>query len=213
VTLHAGETLLASAGTPQQGEADRLRPGHGVVIAFRRDDQFEKAELFGGTRVPMAVNGMITRGLSEKARAALERASELGKALSDLDYQLRALTCLVVFSRMLADLSPALALSRQVHAIAQEIATPLALATADCLLASTLLWVGQYAEARTRAEAGSREDESEVRRAHRIRPKADARWREVGRQSEQYHNRTAQTRQFRSRGLRARNRGSMMLTS
>jgi long-chain acyl-CoA synthetase len=35
----------------------------------------------------------------------------------------------------------------------------------------------------------------------------------TGRQSEQYHNRTAQTRQFRSKGLRARNRGSMILTS
>ena len=44
-------------------------------------------------------------------------------------------------------------------------------------------------------------------------PKADACEREVGRQSEQYHNRTAQTANFGLRGLRARNRGSMILTS
>jgi len=112
---------------------------------------------------------MITHRLSEKARAALERANALGKALGDLDYQLRALACLVVFSRMSADFSPALALSRQVDAIAQRIATPLALGTADCLLSSTLLWLGQYAEARTRAEAGSRQDDPQVRRAHRVR--------------------------------------------
>jgi predicted ATPase/DNA-binding winged helix-turn-helix (wHTH) protein len=128
-----------------------------------------------GTRLEMVVqlafgySTMVTRGLSDKARAALERANQLGKALGDLDYQLRALTNLVVFSRMLADFSPAVGLSRQLDAVAQEIGTPLALATADCLLASTLLWVGQYVEARTRAEAGSRRDDAELRRAHRIR--------------------------------------------
>jgi predicted ATPase len=128
-----------------------------------------------GTRHEMAVqlafgySIMITKGLTEKARGALERANELGKSVGDLDYQLRALTCLVVFSRMACDLSPALALSRQVDAIAQKLATPLVLATANCVLASTLLWVGQYAEARTRAEAGSQLNEPTVRRAHLVR--------------------------------------------
>jgi len=54
--------------------------------------------------------------------------ARLGKALDDLDYQLRALVGLVIFSRMSADFQPALALSRRVDAIAKEIATPLALA-------------------------------------------------------------------------------------
>jgi tetratricopeptide (TPR) repeat protein len=70
---------------------------------------------------------------------------------------------------MSADFPPALALSRQVDVIAKEIDTPLALATADGLLASSLLWVGEYAEARTRAERGSRQNSSEVRRAHLLR--------------------------------------------
>jgi predicted ATPase len=128
-----------------------------------------------GTRQEMAVQLafgyaiMITHRLSGDARAALERANALGDTLGDLDYQLRALACLVVFSRMSADFSPALALSRQVDAIAQQITTPLALGTANCLLASTLLWLGQYPEARTRAEAGSQQDDPEVRRAHRVR--------------------------------------------
>jgi predicted ATPase/DNA-binding winged helix-turn-helix (wHTH) protein len=162
---------LAAAAVPLWMHLSLLEECSSWMLATL--DAFPPARL--GTRQEMAVqlafgySTMITRGLSEKARAALERANELGKVLGDLDYQLRALTCLVVFSRMLADLSPALGLSRQVDAIAQEIATPLALATADCLLASTLLWVGQYDEARTRAEAGSRQDESEVRRAHLVR--------------------------------------------
>ena len=128
-----------------------------------------------GTRQEMVVqlafgySTMVTRGLTDRARASLERANQLGKELGDLDYQLRALTNLVVFSRMLADFSDAVTLSRQLDVIAQEIANPLALATADCLLASTLLWVGRYTEARTRAEAGSHCDDPEVRRAHRIR--------------------------------------------
>jgi predicted ATPase/DNA-binding winged helix-turn-helix (wHTH) protein len=112
---------------------------------------------------------MITQRISEKTRATLERAAELGEALGDLDYQLRALVCLVVLSRMTADFSSALALSREADAIAQEISTPLALATTDCLLGSTLLWVGQYGQARSRAEAASRQDEPEVTRAHRVR--------------------------------------------
>jgi predicted ATPase/DNA-binding winged helix-turn-helix (wHTH) protein len=128
-----------------------------------------------GSRQEMAVqlafgySSMITQGLTEKARAALERANELGKRFEDLDYQLRALTCLVVFNRMYCDLSPALALSREVGAIAQKIASPLAMSTADCLLASTLLWVGQYAEARVHAETVTRRNEPEIRRAHLVR--------------------------------------------
>jgi tetratricopeptide (TPR) repeat protein len=128
-----------------------------------------------GTRQEMAVqlafgySTMVTRGLDDQARTALERANHLGKALGDLDYQLRSLTNLVVFSRMQADFSGAVTFSRQLDAIAQEIATPLALATADCLLASTLVWVGQYTEARTRTEAALRRDNAELRRAHRIR--------------------------------------------
>jgi ATP/maltotriose-dependent transcriptional regulator MalT len=70
---------------------------------------------------------------------------------------------------MMADFTSAWTLSRQVDAIAREITTPLAQATADCLLGSTLLWVGQYADARTRAEAASRQDAPEVTRAHRVR--------------------------------------------
>jgi predicted ATPase/DNA-binding winged helix-turn-helix (wHTH) protein len=128
-----------------------------------------------GTRQEMAVqlafgySVMITQGLTDKGRAALERANELGEALGDPDYQLRALTCLVVFSRMLGDLAPALALSAKLDAIAQEVATPLAFATADCLLASTLLWVGQFPKARSHAEAGSQQGDLEIRRAHRVR--------------------------------------------
>ena len=128
-----------------------------------------------GSRQEMALqlalgySRMLTEGLTDDTHAALIRADELGQAFDDRDYQLRARTGLVIFGRMSADLAPALALSREVDAIAQQIASPLALATADCLLTSSLLWVGEYAEARTRAEAASRRNAPELRRAHLLR--------------------------------------------
>lgn len=120
-------------------------------------------------QLALGYSTMLTQGLSDPAHAALVRANELGKAFDDLDYQLRALIGLVIFSRMSADFSPALTRSREVDAIAKEIATPLALATADCLLASSLLWVGEYGEARIRAERASGQTSLEVRRAHLAR--------------------------------------------
>lgn len=128
-----------------------------------------------GTRHEMALqlasaySRMLTQGLTDDAHTAFVRANELGKALDDLDYQLRAIVGLVVFRRMSADFSRALALSREVDAIADAIATPLALATADGLLTSSLLWVGEYAEARTRAERAARQNSPQVRQAHLAR--------------------------------------------
>jgi predicted ATPase/DNA-binding winged helix-turn-helix (wHTH) protein len=162
---------LAAAAVPLWMHLSQLEECRSWMAAAL--DAFPLEQL--GPRQEMAIqlafgySVMVTQGLSEKARAALERSNELGKALGDSDYQLRSLTCLVVFSRMFCDFSTALALSRQVDAIAQKIATPLALSTADCVLASTLLWVGHYAEARDRAETGSRRNEPEIRRAHLVR--------------------------------------------
>jgi predicted ATPase len=162
---------LAAAAAPTWIEMALLAECRGWVAAAL--DLIPPEQL--GSRREMALqfalghSTMLTQGLTEHAHAALERANELGKALDDPDYQFRALVGLVIFRRMSADFSPALAISRQVDAIANEIATPLALATADCLLASSLLWVGEYAEARTRAERGSRQNSPEVRRAHLVR--------------------------------------------
>ena len=128
-----------------------------------------------GTREEMALQLALgfslvpTQGPVGGANAALVRANELGKAFDNLDYQLRALTGLVISSRMADELSAGLALSRQVDEIAQKISSPVALATADCLLGSSLLWVGEYAEARSRVEQGSRYNSSSVRRDHRLR--------------------------------------------
>jgi predicted ATPase/DNA-binding winged helix-turn-helix (wHTH) protein len=128
-----------------------------------------------GTRQEMALQLALgfslvpTQGPVGDARASLARANELGKAFDNLDYQLRALTGLVISSRMADELSAGLALSRQVDVIAKKIASPVALATADCLLGSSLIWVGEYAEARTRVEQGSRYNSPTVRRDHRLR--------------------------------------------
>jgi predicted ATPase/DNA-binding winged helix-turn-helix (wHTH) protein len=128
-----------------------------------------------GTRQEMALQLALgfalvpTQGPGGEARTALMRANQLGEAFDNLDYQLRALTGLVISSRMADELSAGLALSRQVDVIAKKISSPVALATADCLLGSSLLWVGEYAEARTRVEQGSRYNTPDVRREHRLR--------------------------------------------
>jgi predicted ATPase/DNA-binding winged helix-turn-helix (wHTH) protein len=128
-----------------------------------------------GTRQEMALQLALgfslvpTQGPVGDANAALVRANELGKAFDNLDYQLRALTGLVISCRMADELSTGLTLSRQVDEIARKIASPVALATADCLLGSSLLWLGEYTEARTRVEQGARYNSPRVRRDHRLR--------------------------------------------
>jgi predicted ATPase/DNA-binding winged helix-turn-helix (wHTH) protein len=171
----AGDTAigvaLAAASAPTWIEMALLTECRGWMAAALNALRPEQV----GTRQEMALQLALgfslvpTQGPVGDARAALARANELGKAFDNLDYQLRALTGLVISARMADELSVGLALSRQVDEIAEKISSPVALATADCLLGSSLIWLGEYAEARTRVEQGSRYNSPNVRRDHRLR--------------------------------------------
>ncbi|WP_213772720.1 winged helix-turn-helix domain-containing protein [Bradyrhizobium sp. dw_78] len=88
---------------------------------------------------------MFAQGMSTAARAALTRASELAERHQNPDYQLRALNGLTLFRIRLGDTQAALALARRSEAIAHTLADPVALSTADCMLSSTLLALGDCA--------------------------------------------------------------------
>jgi len=95
---------------------------------------------------------MFTGGMSDRARTALARASELAEGLHDLDYQLRALSGLAVFCFRLEDAQGALAFARRCEAAAKAIADPVAMSTATAMLAASHFFLGEYAEALTCAQ-------------------------------------------------------------
>ena len=90
---------------------------------------------------------MFTEGLSNTARAALQRASELAEFLQDVDYQLRALAGLASCCHRLEDFRGALDLGRRAETIANRSGDPAALATADWILGTSLFFLGEYREA------------------------------------------------------------------
>ena len=83
---------------------------------------------------------MFTQGMSNRARAALSRASELAESLQDRDYHLRAVTGLARFCVRLGDFQGALALARQSESIAKDIAEPVALSTAESMIGTSLFF-------------------------------------------------------------------------
>ena len=113
---------------------------------------------------------MFTEGLSNTARAALQRASELAEFLQDVDYQLRALAGLASCCHRLEDFRGALDLGRRAETIANRSGDPAALATADWILGTSLFFLGEYREASTYAQRTcQRTSEPAVRRAHLAR--------------------------------------------
>ena len=112
---------------------------------------------------------LFTQGMKSGARAALMRASDLAESLRDLDFQLRTLTGLAIFCRMSDDLRGGLVLSRRAEAIARDMPDPVAIATADCLLSSSLFWCGEFPAALTYAQQAIRQSTPVVRRTHIVR--------------------------------------------
>jgi len=110
---------------------------------------------------------MFTEGLSNTARAALHRASELAESLEDVDYQLRALAGLASCCHRLEDFQGALDLGRRAETIANRSGDPAVLATADWILGTSLFFLGEYREASTYAQRTCQLTTAPaVRRAH-----------------------------------------------
>lgn len=113
---------------------------------------------------------MFTKSLSNTARAALQRASELAELFGDFDYQLRALAGLAAACHRLEDFQGALDIGRRAETIANRSSEPIAVATADWVLGVSLLFLGKYGEALNHARR-TRQQTSvpAVRRAHMVR--------------------------------------------
>jgi predicted ATPase len=113
---------------------------------------------------------MFARGMNDRARSALARASELAERLADLDYQLRALAGLASICHRLQDFHGAIALGRRAEEVVKTSSDPIALSIADWILGASLQLLGEYAEALACAERTYlRTAVPAVRRAHILR--------------------------------------------
>jgi tetratricopeptide (TPR) repeat protein len=113
---------------------------------------------------------MFTQGLNEAARAALHRAGEIAENLQDAGYCVRALAALAASCHRLEQFQQALDIGRRAEAIASESDDPVAVSTADWILGTSLLFLGEYREALRYAERTRRLTATPaVRRAHIVR--------------------------------------------
>jgi predicted ATPase/DNA-binding winged helix-turn-helix (wHTH) protein len=135
-----------------------------AAIASRQEMKLESA---------LGHSLMFTQGMNSRAHAALTRAGELANSLQDVDYQLRALVGHGIFCVRLEDFPGALALGRRAKSIAEGVADPFALSTAESIIGASLMYRGDYADALTYAQRVHRRITPLVRRAHIVRSGID----------------------------------------
>jgi tetratricopeptide (TPR) repeat protein len=111
--------------------------------------------------------------MNRRAHAALTRAGELAESFQDVDYQLRALVGQGIFCVRLEDFQAALTLARRAKSIAEGVADPVALSTAESIIGASLMYRGDYADALTHALRVHRRITPLVRRAHIVRSGID----------------------------------------
>jgi tetratricopeptide (TPR) repeat protein len=116
---------------------------------------------------------MFTQGMNSRAHAALTRAGELADRFQDVDYKLRALIGQGIFCIRLEDFQGALALGRRARSIAEGVADPVALSTAEGIIGASLMYRGDYADALTYAQRVHHRITPLVRRAHIVRSGID----------------------------------------
>jgi predicted ATPase/DNA-binding winged helix-turn-helix (wHTH) protein len=166
---------LAAASAPLWLEMSLLTECHewmGKALDLRQStDHSARREMILQTAFGLAL--MFTRGMSSRAHAALTRATELAESLRDLDYQLRALVGLNIFSLRLEDFQGALVISRRSEAIAEGAIDPVAISAAACQLSCSLFFLGQIDEALIYAKQAHQHNTKEIRRAHIVRSGID----------------------------------------
>ena len=95
---------------------------------------------------------MFAQGMNDRAYAALIKASELAERHADIDYRLRTLAGLAAMRQRFQDYQGAVALGRRAEEVVAGSSDPVALATVDYILGSSLQFLGEYAEALTYAQ-------------------------------------------------------------
>src|ERR1700730_18202744 len=166
---------LAAVSAPLWLDMSLLTECHGwigkALDLLHATDHDARREMILQTAFGLAL--MFTRGMSSRAHAALTRATELAESLHDLDYQLRALVGLNIFSLRLEDFQGALMISRRSEAIAEGATDPVAISAAACQLSCSLFFLGQINEALTYAKQAHQHNTKEIRRAHIVRSGID----------------------------------------
>jgi predicted ATPase/DNA-binding winged helix-turn-helix (wHTH) protein len=134
-----------------------------------------------GTRREMVLQSafgsslMFTKGLNEAARAALRRGGQIAENLQDADFQVRVLAALAASCHRLEQFQQALEIGRRAKAITSESNDPVGVSTADWILGTSLMFLGEYREALHYAErTRSLTSAPAVRRAHIVRLGRDA---------------------------------------
>ena len=90
---------------------------------------------------------MFTQGMNDRAYAALIKANELAERYADIEYQLRTLAGLAAMCQRFQDYQGAVAFGRRAEEIVAGWSDPVALATVDYVLGSSLQFLGEYGEA------------------------------------------------------------------
>nr|WP_249780857.1 winged helix-turn-helix domain-containing protein [Bradyrhizobium sp. dw_78] len=138
---------LAAASAPLLLEMSLLAECHSWT--GKALDLLEEADR--GSRLEMVLQMefglalMYTLGVSAPARAALMRASELAESLGDVGYLLRALAGLTNLCLRLEDFRGALSLAQRAEPVANSMADPVQVSTAEFLLSGALVYLGEYA--------------------------------------------------------------------
>ena len=118
---------------------------------------------------------MFAQGMNDRAYAALTKASELAERHADFDYRLRTLAGLAALRQRFQDYQGAVALGRRAEESIAGSSDPIALATVDYILGSSLQFLGEYAEALAYAQRNYvRAAIPAVRRAHIARMGRDS---------------------------------------
>ncbi len=126
-----------------------------------------------GVQTAFGLSLMYTGGSTSTARAALIRASELAESYQDLDYQLRTLSALALFSIRLEGFEDALSLARRAEAIAKGISDAAAVSKVHCVIGLTLFFTGEYATALPHLHRAYRRITANDRRAQIVRSGMD----------------------------------------
>jgi predicted ATPase/DNA-binding winged helix-turn-helix (wHTH) protein len=95
---------------------------------------------------------MFTRGMTDEAQAALQKAVELAESRDDPDYQLRTLFGLCVFRLRLPDFRGALELASRCEVVADRVTDLSARPTADWMLGLSLFCLGDLTRGRMHME-------------------------------------------------------------
>ena len=142
-----------------------------ALEALAPTDRGTRRELMLQTELGLTL--MFTRGMSEQGRVTLTRALALAESIGDIDYRLRAVTALANFLVRVGDFQGAVALGRRTEAIGAACDDPVALSTADWILAASLFLLGDYAPALTHAQRPQRRTIPAFRRTHLARWELD----------------------------------------